>query len=40
MKFPQIHRPKVDLRSLAFQTSVELAAGGLLTAALIRWITI
>ena len=38
MKFP--HISKDDLKSLGFQTSVELAAGGVLTAMLIRWITL
>ena len=37
MKLPHFHRPKIDLHSIAFQTSVELAAGGILTAVLIRW---
>ena len=37
MKFlPQIH--KSDLTSLAFRTSMEIAAGGFLTALLLRWI--
>ena len=35
---PQI--TKRDLTSLGFQTSMELAAGGVLTAMLIRWITL
>ena len=30
---------KRDLTSLAFQTTVEIAAGGVLTAMLLRWIT-
>jgi hypothetical protein len=31
---------KCDLTSLGFRTSMELAAGGVLTAMLLRWITI
>ena len=38
MKLPRIHRPKIDLQSLAVQTSLELAAGGILTLVLLRWI--
>ena len=38
MKRPHFHLPKVDLHSIAVQTSLELAAGGLLTALLIRWV--
>jgi hypothetical protein len=38
MRFPHFHRPKLDLRSLAVQTSLELAAGGLVTVLLIRWV--
>ena len=38
MKRPHFHRPNVDLHSIAFQTSLELAAGGVLTALLIRWL--
>lgn len=38
MKLPHFHRPKVDLHSVAFQTSIELAAGGILIAMLLRWI--
>ncbi len=34
---PQITRS--DLTSLGFRTSLELAAGGFLTALLLRWIT-
>jgi hypothetical protein len=34
--FPKITRS--DLNSLAFQTSVEIVAGGVLTAILLRWI--
>ena len=33
---PQIH--KSELRSLGFRVSMELAAGGFLTALLLRWI--
>jgi hypothetical protein len=33
---PQIH--KDDLSSLGFRVSMELAAGGVLTALLLRWI--
>ena len=38
MKRPHFHRPKVDLHSIALQTSLELAVGGVLTALLIRWV--
>ena len=38
MKLPHFHRPKLDLHSIAVQTSLELAAGGILTVLLIRWI--
>ena len=38
MKLPHFHRPKIDLHSIALQTSLELAAGGVLTALLIRWV--
>ncbi len=38
MKRPHFHRPKLDLHSIALQTSLELAAGGLFTALLIRWV--
>jgi hypothetical protein len=35
---PQV--TKSDLNSLGFRTALELAAGGVLTALLIRWITL
>ena len=38
MKLPQFHFPKVDLRSVAVQTTIELAASGILIAMLMRWI--
>lgn len=38
MKLPHFHRPKLDLHSVALQTTLELAAGALLCAALLRWI--
>ena len=38
MKLPHFHRPKVDLHSIALQTSLELAAGGIIMVLLIRWI--
>ncbi|HSI13975.1 MAG TPA: hypothetical protein VK961_18150 [Chthoniobacter sp.] len=38
MKFPHIHRPKLDLHSVAVQTTLEIAAGGVLIAMLMRWI--
>ncbi len=38
MKRPHLHLPKVDFRSLAVQTGLELALGGLLIAGLLRWI--
>ncbi len=31
---------KNDLNSLGFRTSLEIAAGGVLTAMLLRWITL
>jgi hypothetical protein len=37
MKLPSFHRPKIDLHSVAVQTSIEIAAGGVLFAALLRW---
>ena len=38
MKFPHFHRPKLVLHSAAVQTTLELAAGGVLIAMLMRWI--
>lgn len=38
MKLPHFHRPKIDLHSVAVQTTLELAIGGLLIAALLRWL--
>ena len=38
MKLPHFHCPKLDLRSVALQTTLELAAGALVCAALLRWI--
>lgn len=38
MKRLSLHLPKVDYRSLAFQTCLELVVGGLLIALLLRWI--
>ncbi len=38
MKLPPFHRPKIDLHSIALQTSLELAVGGVFTALLIRWV--
>ena len=35
---PQI--TKSDLNSIGFRTSLEIAAGGVLTALLLRWITL
>lgn len=37
MKLPNFHRPKVDLHSIALQTALELAAGGVVLVLLIRW---
>jgi hypothetical protein len=37
MKLPHFHRPKVDLHSVAVQTTIELAAGGLFLVLLLRW---
>lgn len=42
MKIPHLHLPhfpKVDVRSIAFQTTLELFLGGLLIALLLRWIS-
>ncbi|MEI9894930.1 MAG: hypothetical protein WDN28_13845 [Chthoniobacter sp.] len=38
MKLPHFHRPKLDLHSVAVQTTLEIAAGGVLIAVLMRWI--
>jgi hypothetical protein len=38
MKFPPFHKPKLDVHSLGLQTCLELAAGGLFTVLLIRWV--
>ena len=38
MKIPHLHRPKLDLHSIAVQTSLELAAGGVAVMLLIRWV--
>jgi len=38
MKRPHFHWPKVDLHSVAVQTTIELAAGGIFIALLMRWI--
>ena len=38
MKRPHLHLPKVDYRSLSFQTVLELTLGGLLIALLLRWV--
>jgi hypothetical protein len=38
MKFPHFHRPKLDFHSVAVQTTIELAAGGILILLLLRWI--
>lgn len=40
MKSPLAHLRKPDVRSLGFQTSLELAAGGLMIAILLRWIAL
>lgn len=37
MKLPHFHRPKIDLHSEAVQTALELFAGALAFAALLRW---
>lgn len=37
MKSPQTTRPKLDLRSIAVQTTLELAAGGIAFAAFLHW---
>ena len=38
MKRSPIRLPKVDIHSVAFQTKVELAAGAVFTALLLRWL--
>jgi hypothetical protein len=41
MKLPHLHLPhlpKLNVRSLAFQTTLELVLGGLAIALLLRWI--
>lgn len=38
MKLPRFTRPKLDFQSIAVQTSIELAAGGILAAMLMRWV--
>ena len=38
MKRSPIRLPKVDVHSLAFQTKLELAAGAVFTALLLRWL--
>jgi hypothetical protein len=38
MKHPRLHFPRPDVHSLGFQTSLELAGGGLLIALLLRWL--
>jgi hypothetical protein len=38
MKPPRFNRPHIDLHSVALQTALELAAGGILTILLVRWI--
>jgi hypothetical protein len=38
MKRSPIRLPKVDFRSVGFQTKVELVAGAVFTALLMRWL--
>ena len=38
MKIPQFHRPRIDLHSPSVQTVLELAAGALAVALLLRWL--
>jgi hypothetical protein len=38
MKLPHFHRPKLDLHSVAVQTTIELTAAGVLILLLVRWI--
>lgn len=38
MKFPHIHRPKLDLRSVTVQTAIELAIASVLIIILMRWV--
>jgi hypothetical protein len=37
MKFSHFRLPKLDLHSVAVQTAIELAAGGILILLLLRW---
>jgi hypothetical protein len=39
MKRLRVHLPKVDVHSIGFQTALEIAAGALFTALLLRWLT-
>ena len=38
MKRPPVHSSRLDLHSSGFVTSLEIAAGGLFTALLLRWL--
>ena len=38
MKFPHIHRPRLDLQSVTVQTIIELAIGSVLIVMLMRWV--
>jgi len=38
MKRLRVHPPKLDFRSVGFQTGLEIAVGALLTALLLRWL--
>ncbi len=38
MKRPQFSFPHVNVRSLDFQTTLEIVAGGFATAILLRWL--
>jgi hypothetical protein len=38
MKRPHFRMPRMDVHSLGFQTTAEIAAGGIFTALLLRWL--
>jgi len=38
MKRPHFRIPRMDVHSLGFKTAAEIAAGGILTALLLRWL--
>jgi hypothetical protein len=38
MKRPPVRHRRIDVHSLGFQTTIEIAAGGLFTILLLRWL--